>query len=421
MSVYLVCHRILKKSATFLHKKRLFTLANLCGALLSGANLSITSLGRHHKGKGTVKSKINCVWHFLSKSTLHKATRDIYQSFGQTLMSGLNEIVILVDWSGCCSKDTWLLRGSLSYDGRSIPIYNEVYPSKDYNNHKAHINFLNQLERLIPEGKKVTVVTDGGFKSPWFKAIEKKGWKYTGRVRGRTAYRLKDERKWGKLSELFALAIENTALYLGIGDLAKQTSSRLSCHFIVYKGNPKGRTFKKKKNSVYHPPTQKRYKELNKEPWVLVTNMSPDELIDYRGHESNKGKVFAKRVVKLYEKRMQIEQNFRDDKSPRYGFGWRFGKSEEIQIISGLCLIATLATIISILIGTEAEKRQWHYKYQANTVKGYRVLSLVTLAKQVFLHQIKELNAKFIKAARSSLTENYNKLITFETNYSEAA
>jgi len=49
------------------------------------------------------------------------------------------------------------------------------------------------------------------------------------------------------------------------------------------------------------------------------------------------------------------------------------------------------------------------------------VLSLVTLAKQVFLHQIKELNAKFIKAARSSLTENYNKLITFETNYSEAA
>ena len=60
-----------------------------------------------------------------------------------------------------------------------------------------------------------------------------------------------------------------------------------------------------------------------------------------------------------------------------------------------LCLIATVASIALWFIGFEAERRSWHRKFQANTIKNRRVLSFLTLAKQV------------IKQYRSRITLNY--------------
>ena len=44
------------------------------------------------------------------------------------------------------------------------------------------------------------------------------------------------------------------------------------------------------------------------EPWLLFSNTD-----DFKPRE----------IMKLYSRRMQIEQNFRDEKSERYGFGLR--------------------------------------------------------------------------------------------------
>jgi hypothetical protein len=54
----------------------------------------------------------------------------------------------------------------------------------------------------------------------------------------------------------------------------------------------------------------------------------------------------AKQVMKIYSRRMHIEQNFRDEKSTRYGFGLRDEGSKTVGRLSGLSLIATLASII---------------------------------------------------------------------------
>ena len=52
-----------------------------------------------------------------------------------------------------------------------------------------------------------------------------------------------------------------------------------------------------------------------------------------------------------------------------------------------LCLIAHIAEFFLLLIGTMAEKLHLHKSYQVNTKKE-RVLSLITLAKQILRHSI---------------------------------
>ena len=95
---------------------------------------------------------------------------------------------------------------------------------------------------------------------------------------------------------------------------------------------------------------------------------------------------------------MQIEQNFRDEKSPRFGFGWRLGRTKCFKRMAVLCLIAHIAEFFLLLIGTMAEKLNLQKSFQVNTKKE-RVLSLITLAKQILKHPMPpNLNEEYKKA-----------------------
>ena len=88
-------------------------------------------------------------------------------------------------------------------------------------------------------------------------------------------------------------------------------------------------------------------------------------------------------IVKLYKTRMQIEEAFRDTKSARVGFSLRESLSRNQQRLDILLLIGALATFITWLIGTWAELKQWHYRYQSNSNKMRRVLSTFFIGCQV--------------------------------------
>ena len=117
----------------------------------------------------------------------------------------------------------------------------------------------------------------------------------------------------------------------------------------------------------------------------------------------------SEQVVKIYAKRTQIEQNFRDDKSQRYGFSWRFSQSNTVERISILCLITFVGSMALWFIGYEAESKKWHVKFQANTVKGHRVLSFLTLAKQVLTHMRRRITQNDIDKSLQNFNENYLK------------
>lgn len=387
MLIQTYCHNFLEKALPMIHKKRKISLTNQVMSLLNNAKLTLTSLGRHAKGRAKVKHKINMAWRFLRNPGIAKDSLTIYEGISATYLSVLNEINIAVDWSGCCSNEHFLLRASLLYDGRSIPVYNEVHPADKQEDEKVHMAFLDKLHTIIPKESKVTIVTDAGFKTPWFHKVAELGWYFMGRVRGRISCKLDNNSEWVLVKELHRKVKRGETKCLGNGLLGKTSKTQMTVCYIAHYGYSKGR--KKSKKEARYPDAERMYSSLNSEPWIIATNIQENP-----GNINKKPVQIAKLVYSRYKKRMQIEQNFRDDKSPRFGFAWRESRTRDTVKIGALCLIATIAALIQWLIGFSAEQQEMHYEFQANTIKTHRVLSFLFLGKQVILHALERLNIK---------------------------
>lgn len=358
-------------------------LIEMTSSLLNNSRLTLTSLGRHMQGEAFVKHKIKRVDRWLSNDALYNQSLEIYKAVFSSLLSKRKELNILIDWSGCCNWSECVLRASLLYEGRSITIYQEVHSTHVHQKPEIHNKFLKNLNILIPKDCKVTLITDRGFQVPWFKAVLALGWDFIGRISKSHHFKLENENRWKPLNKLYSSAI-NKARYLGGGEIGK--SKPFKVFFHSFRGKAKGRKYSKPRNKPYYPHIQKMYKTLHHTPWILVTSLSP------KSHGS-------KKVIKTYQGRMQIEQNFRDDKNERWGFGLQYNRSRSEKRIAILLLIAAMASYILMLIGITAEKMELHKRFQANTSKR-RVLSFLFLAKQIVMQfedtfSLKEINRSY--------------------------
>lgn len=222
------------------------------------------------------------------------------------------------------------------------------------------------MKRLVPAGCTPTIITDGGFHNAWFREVAGLDWNYVGRIRAKSGKKVSyDEGRTWKNCKGICKKATSTPRYVGEVILCK--SNPMKTQLYSYKGKKKGRTslntWKKKRcdsDSLEHA-------KANREPWLLAT--------------SHKGSAFlmAKRVIKKYQKRMQIEEGFRDLKSTRYGFSFENAYSKKRERIAILLLIAMLASFVAWLVGWVVEKQGLHYQFQANSIKQRRVLSLFYL------------------------------------------
>ena len=89
-------------------------------------------------------------------------------------------------------------------------------------------------------------------------------------------------------------------------------------------------------------------------------------MVVYKGH------AFAKRIVKIYHSRMQIEESFRNLKT---GLGFAACQTRQRLQLKVLLLIAMLAQVILFLVGLTVEGMGRQRRYQANTIKDRPVLS----------------------------------------------
>jgi hypothetical protein len=112
------------------------------------------------------------------------------------------------------------------------------------------------------------------------------------------------------------------------------------------------------------------HSEREKEPWLLATSLPATSTL-------------AKRVVKVYSARMQIEEAFRDIKSYRYGAGLELNLTRDQQRLQILMLIGMLVTLVLWLLGTVVTMSGEARYYQANTEKKRRVLSVLFLGLRV--------------------------------------
>ena len=302
--------------------------------------------------------------------------------------------IILVDWTGLPNShkmteegEHCALRASLIAEGRSITLYEEVHPKKKEGNPVVHQAFLKNLASILPITCCPYIVTDAGFKNPWFKAVGALGWDYVGRVRGVVNYFY--DNQWESIKKLFDSVTSTLPQF--IGEIILASKNPLSTYLYSYKPTLKGRTKlncfgekDKRKNSQTHA---RGYKE----PWLLVSSLS--------------GFKAAKRVVNLYQWRMTIEGSFRDTKSVEYGFSMNENRTIKAKRYTVWLMLAALASLVAWLVGYAAEQRKLHHDFQANSYRHRRVLSFFYLGCQIIRKKI-EFPIKWEEIIREALDAN---------------
>jgi len=338
-------------------------------------HLSVTSLGRSIEGKTFEKHRIKCADRLLSNQNLQREIPDIYQAITQMLTQGVAQPVLLVDWSDLDpSKKNFLLRAGMVCEGRSVTLYEEIHELKTKEKPATHRQFLERLKAMLPPSCKPVVVTDAGFRGPWFKQVLEIGWDYVGRVRHQTMFRTAED-DWLYCKDLHAKATGKPTARHNV-TLARRNPQATS--LVLYKSRSKNR------HAVNRDGQPKRSKvSVNaangaKEPWVLATSLPIETPAQVNA------------IVKRYRARMQIEESFRDLKSERFGLGLNMHNTHTINRLRVLILVGTLSCIHLHIIGLLARDASLAKRYQANTERKKNVLSCVFLGMRILLSEGEE-------------------------------
>lgn len=360
-------HKTFEEKLPSIHKNRLKSLMIACEAALMENKVHLTGLGRAILNTNKESSNIQKVDRLLGNGLL-QAERDLF--YGMMLFYVIQEGSqpwILVDWT-CLNSTTnlYALRASVSMKGRSIVIYEECHPKKYENNHAVHKAFLNRLKTLIPSSSTPVIVTDAGFRAPWFAHVLKLNWHFVGRLRNKNLVFLEKDSSWVLSSHYFEQATRMPT-HLGQGLLTEE--GKVPAQFVLYKGKAKGRHQLNKNKKKSSSGKSKLYSKAHKEPWLLVTSLPQAQ-----------DKPLL--ITNIFRQRMRIEENIRDTKSPHYGFGLKDSVTRSAQRMNILLLIVAIATLIAWLAGLITRYRGKAADFQAHSAKFTSVLSLVFLGRR---------------------------------------
>ena len=143
----------------------------------------------------------------------------------------------------------------------------------------------------------------------------------------------------------------------------------MSVELVRFKERAKNRHKLTKYNELSASGRSKRYAKAQNEPWILVTSLP-------------QSKDLARQTVNIYKQRMRIEENFRDTKCTRYGFGLKDSRTKSTERMNILLLIAAIATFACWIAGIHAKNRGKDKDYQAHSAK-FSSLSFVYLGREV--------------------------------------
>jgi len=321
---------------------------------------------------------------------LHAERETIYAELVQQLIGCRTRPMIIVDWSDLDDcKRHFLLRASLAVEGRSITLYEEVHTVKTKEKPKSHLHFLKKLHTMVAADCRPIIVSDAGFRVPWFKLVKSFGWDWVGGVRNSTFIRLThneettDDAPWFHCKAVYDNATK-TPKALGKAHMAQ--SNPIAGQLVLYKGKPKGRIHKNRLGEKAMNSHSRKHAASAKEPGLLATSLSPCSKL-------------AKKVVALYTLRMQIEESFRDLKSTRFGLSLELHLTYQVERLQVMLLIASLALMVAWLMGKATELTEQHWQYQANTVRTRKVLSTIFIGLKMMDDRRTSLTADDLIAA----------------------
>lgn len=347
------------------HLKRLGALLACVAGALQGQRITLTELGRALPSRAQVKHNIKRVDRLLGNPQLGCERFTVYQAIAHWLLEQQRRPVIVVDWSDLTTDRGWqLLRAALPVGGRTLTLYEEVHPLARFANPRVHRVFLVRLKALLPKGTIPILLTDAGFRAPWFKAVSRLDWQWVGRIRNRDHVQRAATTDWNPCKTLYPQARLRPQ---SLGPYQIVRSNPVACQLYLVRQPRRHRHHLSLFGQRVRCNQSLKQAAANREPWLLAA--SPG--LAYAS---------ASQIVALYRQRMPIEEGFRDLKCERYGLGFALNLSHKPERLAALLLIAMLALFILWLIGSAASARCAQKHYQSNTQRKRRTLSLIYLA-----------------------------------------
>lgn len=375
----------LVKACQSIHAKRLLSLRVAVDSLAVGQRLTVTGLGRSLRSRAKVKHDIKRMDRLVGNKKLFAECELMYRVVADWVIGSVTRPLIIVDWTELTWNRTFhLLRAAVPVGGRAITIYEEVHPTNALGNDRVHRRFLGNLAKILADSCKPILVTDAGFRGPWFQAVEAQGWDWVGRVRNRTLVREVKKTAWDRAKSLYSKASRNPKA-LGRFEIAK--SNPRDCFLYLVRAKKRGRVRKTTRGTRSKANASVKIARREREPWLLASSLP-----------NSAG--MAKEVVRFYRQRMQIEESFRDMKNQRCGFSLRDSRTQNAARLAILMLINTLAHLALWITGLAGQARSLHYELQANTVRSHNVLSTFFVGCQLVLHHVQFYEREIVQAFR---------------------
>lgn len=346
-----------------MHSKRALALIAAVEAILRGGRLSVCAWGRALCRPAKVKHRIKCIDRLLSNAHVQRELPLLVHAHITRVVQSVARPLIVIDWTQLTTAH-WALCASMVSSGRAVPLCQAVHTAKQVNKTRVQRRFVQQLQRQLPAACRPIVITDAGFRNPWYRDVIALGWDVVGRVTRNVMLYDRVQNRWCKAQTLMNNA-GTAPQCLGAMPVAKSNALTLRC--VLYKSPPKGRKGAPKVNRKgTHPKstTFAKYQRRHRDPWLLVTSLHDED---------------AHAIAAYYAARMQCEQTFRDIKNHRYGLCFEDVRCRTVKRLEVMLLLANLAIVISTWLGAAAERAGHHRHYQANTTANRRVLSRFVL------------------------------------------
>src|SRR4029079_16128885 len=123
------------------------------------------------RSRSKAKHDIKCVDRLLGNPRLAREPGQLVASMARKLLASSFQPVILIDWTQTVGSHVGLV-AAVPIGGRALPIYLEVHPLEKLGNPEVERRFLRYLSSaVLPPLCKPVVVSDAGFKGPFFEDV----------------------------------------------------------------------------------------------------------------------------------------------------------------------------------------------------------------------------------------------------------
>lgn len=368
-----VLQNCLGESLQALHSLRSRVLMRAVEATIAGRRLTLSDVARAWPDAQWIRAPLKALDRLLGNRHLHAEREHIHAAMVRWLVRS-DQPVIIVDWSDLKADRSWhLLRAAIPVGGRTLTVLDMVFPAGQQGSPKTEKQFLRRLAAVLPKNVTPILVTDAGFRGPWFRTVEAMGWHSLGRLRNTTQLRpvdVEDEpEQWVPCKAMYEQHMGKTRDF----ELMNITrGAPFTARVVLHGKPPQGRKDRNRQGLPARNSNSRKSAKREREPWILIA--SPELTLSMR------------QVVTLYARRMQIELSFRDLKSHRYGLGFEDSLTRKGARIELLLLLSTLAAFATWLVGMACEAGgidRWLMPYRSKR----RLYSVMRLGREALVRR----------------------------------